>query len=632
MTSLEYDYPSYLIKLAENLRHKKILVTGGQGFIGSHLLNLLSAAKIPCKGLSSGRNTSSVRLTEKAKRNLYLCDLNNTNAVRAHLADVTHVVHTATFGAYSWQEDTTDIYSQVSQMQNLLTLCGDHKIESFIHLGSSSEYGVECKNASEQQIGQPNSLYSLAKIHCNDLVRYFGKNLNIPVLSLRLFSIYGPGENPKRLFPNICQSLLNRTELVFANPLVARDFVHVFDTLEMILLSLINIKPEDYGETYNICTGTQTSLKDLQILLSQEFAFDQVTWSQSVGKKWDLENWYGNPEKTWQRFNWKPRITLVEGIKNTLSFYQKSPHLLQGELFLPHKRISIVAPCYMDLQSIPVLFDRIENVFKNLNYDFEFIVIDDRSPDGAFDKLTPLAMKDSRWVLAKHTRNFGSQSVFIHGLELATGEAVILLDGDLQDPPELIPSFIKQWEQGYDLCLGQRVSRAEGLLFSLQCKLFYRLWNWLAKIEIPLDCGDFGLISKPAALQIIKQRSRIQLWRSQRAFPQFKTAFIPYERPQRAFGQSTNSLKKLILWSLKFIFSTPNYIALFYLLIGLITFSFNLPFYFWILWLLVGVSLLLILLNLIYLSRFNHPTFTTEELVRKQYLVRFPLDENNVYN
>lgn len=630
MNAFEYQYPTHLLELAESLRHKKILVTGSQGFIGSHVLNLLSAAKVPCKGISSGKYTSNARLSEAAKKNLYLCDLDNFNAVKMQLQDIDNIVHTATFGSYSWEEDSTDIYKQVSQLQNLLELCRNKKIESFIHLGSSSEYGTDCKDASENQSCQPNSFYSLAKIHCHNLVNYYGKNFGLPVLSLRLFSIYGPGEHPKRLLPTICQSLLFKSELTLAHPLIKRDFVHIFDTLEIILLSLINIKSSDYGESYNVCSGTQTSLEELETILAQKFTFTNIVWNKSVGKKWDLENWYGNPQKTLQRFDWRPRISLSEGIKLTLLFYEQAPQLLQPEVFNPLKKISLVAPCYLDLPSIPLLFQRIEKVFKNLNYTFEFIVIDDVSPDGAYEHLMKYAMQDSRWVLAKHTRNFGSQAVFIHGLELATGEAIILMDGDLQDPPELIPSFIKKWEQGFDLCLGQRISRAEGFAFNMKCKLFYRLWNWFAKIYIPLDCGDFGLISKNAALQIIKQRSRIQLWRSQRAFPAFKTALIPYQRPQRPFGHSTNSNRKLILWSLKFIFSTPNYIALVYTLVGLMGLIGESSFYFWGAWLIVGVGLLLMLLNLIYISRFSHPTYTTEELVRSQLLVRFPQDEKNV--
>lgn len=632
MTSLDLQYSPHLLELATKLRQKKILVTGAQGFIGSQILNLLTQAQVPCKGISSGKYTSNIRLTRGAKQKLILCDLDNPKAVKTELDGIDIVIHTATFGAYSWQDDPVDVYTQVSQLQNLLQLCHEKKIEAFIHLGSSSEYGENCRSASENQISHPNSFYSLAKMHCNDLVRYYGKNLCLPIMSLRLFSVYGFGEHPNRLFPTICKSLLEDTELNLAHPKIARDFVHISDVLEIIFISLIKMKPEDYGETFNVCSGIQTSLEDIQKILNQDFTFKQIAWNEEVGKKWDLQTWFGNPTKTLQRFDWKPRLGITEGVKITLSLYQQAPYFLQASQFSPQKKISVVVPCYMDLPSIPLLFERTQKVFLELNYDFEFIVIDDVSPDGAYNHLIKHALADSRWVLAKHTRNFGSQSVFIHGLELATGEAIILMDGDLQDPPELIPLLIKKWEQGFDLCLGQRTSRAEGPLFLLKCKTFYRLWNWTAKIQIPIDCGDFGLISKEAAAQIIQQRSRVHLWRSQRAYSRLKTAFIPYQRPLRVFGESTNNNLKLIVWSLRFIFSTPNHIASIYLLIGLIAFISDASISIWGFWLVLGVGLLLILLNLIYISRFNYPTFTTEELIRKQLLVRFPQEEKNVYN
>lgn len=629
MTKVEFSYPPHLIQKAQTLRHHRILVTGALGFIGSHLLNLLSLAEVPCRGLSSGKNTSNVRLTEKAKEHLVLCDLDLHDSARPHFEGVTSVIHTATFGAYSWQNKSDEIFKQVTHLENLLSLAKDSQVQCFIHLGSSSEYGSHCDQAQEDQQPQYNSLYSLAKTQCHGLISYYGKQLKFPAVTLRLFSIYGPGEHPQRLIPQLCQSLIQGTPLKLSDPDTARDFVHIYDLLEIILHSLSSLKPLDYGEAYNICSGSQTTLGDLEKLLKEKFQFSQVQWETSLGKVWDLKRWSGSTKKTFQRFSWKPQLTLTEGLRLTVNFYKDNFHLLEPKRFLPKKKISIIAPCYMDRQSIPVLFERLHQVFLHLDYDFEFIVIDDLSPDGAYDAFKEYALKDSRWVLAKHTRNFGSQAIFLHGLELATGDAVILMDGDLQDPPEMIPEFIKHWEQGSQLCLGQRVSREEGLLFSLKCKMFYRLWNLFSRIEIPLDCGDFGLVSKEAVSQIIHHRARVKIWRSLRAYPSYKTVLVPYQRPCRAFGHSTNSNRKLLLWFIKFIFSTPNYIAITYAAFGLLGLVFSEgSLYFFALWGIVGLGLLVALLNLIYISYFNYPPFTTEELIKKQLLIRFPREDD----
>ncbi|KYG63073.1 hypothetical protein AZI86_15245 [Bdellovibrio bacteriovorus] len=626
-----HPYPESLLNKARALKDEHVMITGAHGFIGAQLLNLLSVAHVPCVGLSSGKTTSNVRVNSFGRKNLVVCDLDQPASVARSFHGVTMIVHTATYGAYSWQVESGEIFKQVQQLETLLSEARKNGIKAFIHTGTSSEYGQNCNYAKEDQTPHANSLYSLAKIQCHNLISYYGKTLNVPAMTLRLFSIYGPGEHPRKLIPHICSSILENHPLTLSDPETSRDFVHIYDALEMILDGLLGIQPQDYGEAYNVCTGEQTSLKNVADILAKEFDFKNLRWSSGVAKSWDLKTWVGSTEKTFKRFGWQAKISFAAGLKQTLEYYQEHRFLLNNEFFLPRKKISVIAPCYMDLQSIPILFERLRVVFENLKYDFEFIVIDDVSPDGAYESLKEHALKDARWVLAKHTRNFGSQSIFMHGLDIATGDAVVLMDGDLQDPPELIPQFIEKWEQGFDLCLGKRVSREEGFWFSFKCKAFYRLWNIVSRIDIPLDCGDFGLISRAAAKQIVSFRTKIKLWRTLRAFPAYKTALVPYRRPNRAFGFSTNSNRKLIMWSLKFLFSTPNFIAFFYLLGGLAGFLFFEDSLFFVIpYIFLGLALLVALVNLLYLKNFQYPEYTTEELIQKQILVRFPAGEHDL--
>lgn len=625
-----YAYPERLLAKARALQNERVLITGAHGFIGSHLLNLLSVAHVPCVGLSSGKNTSNVRVNSFGRKHLVVCDLDQPASVANCFPGVTLVLHTATYGGYSWQVESGEIFKQVQQLETLLSEARKHGVKAFVHLGSSSEYGIHCDHAREHQAPQANSLYSLAKIQCHNLISYYGKTLNFPALTLRLFSVYGPGEHPRRLIPRICSALLEEGEVTLSDPHTARDFVHIYDALDMMLEALLKIKREDYGEAYNVCSGQQTSLEDVARTLQQGFGFHQIRWNTSVAKSWDLRTWVGSVEKTARRFGWRTQISFREGLRQTVDYYRDHLFLLNNELFLPRKKISVIAPCYMDLPSIPILFERLRVVFENLKYDFEFIVIDDVSPDGAYEALKEHALKDARWVLAKHTRNFGSQSIFMHGLDIASGDAVVLMDGDLQDPPELIPRFIEKWEQGFDLCLGQRVARDEGWWFSFKCKIFYRLWNFVSRIEIPLDCGDFGLISRDAAKQIVSFRTEIKLWRTLRAYPAYKTSLIPYRRPDRAFGHSTNSNRKLILWALRFLFSAPNFIAFYYFLAGLLGFLlWKDSVYFLAPFLLAGMGLLIALANLLYLKSFQYPPYTTDELIQRQILVRFPASEHD---
>jgi hypothetical protein len=121
----------------------------------------------------------------------------------------------------------------------------------------------------------------------------------------------------------------------------------------------------------------------------------------------------------------------------------------------------------------------------------------------------------------------------------------------------------------------------------------------------------------------------VKLWRSLRAYPAFKTALIPYKRPCRAFGHSTNSNRRLLLWSFRFIFSTPNYIAILYIIFGILGFMIlGGSLYFAAAWLILGIGLLVALLNLLYIAHFNYPSYSTDELIKKQLLVRFPGEDH----
>ena len=122
-------------------------------------------------------------------------------------------------------------------------------------------------------------------------------------------------------------------------------------------------------------------------------------------------------------------------------------------------RISAVIACYRDAPAVPFMYERLRAVFTKLDVDYEIIFVNDASPDDAREVLAELAGRDSKVVVINHTRNFGSQSAFTSGMRISTGDAVALLDGDLQDPPELIESFYQQWKQGFDVVYGIRVKR-----------------------------------------------------------------------------------------------------------------------------------------------------------------------------
>ncbi len=192
---------------------------------------------------------------------------------------------------------------------------------------------------------------------------------------------------------------------------------------------------------------------------------------------------------------------------------------------------------------------RLTETFQSIGCDYEIIFVNDGSPDGSKSVLAELTGRDSRVVAINHTRNFGSQSAFTSGMRVATGDAVVLLDGDLQDPPELITKFYEEWRKGFDVVYGIRVKREATLFLRVSYKLFYRVFRKLSYIQVPLDAGDFSLIDRKVveALNSLPETNRFL--RGLRAWVGFRQTGVPYVRPERMFGRTTNSLWKNIGWA-----------------------------------------------------------------------------------
>jgi dolichol-phosphate mannosyltransferase len=181
--------------------------------------------------------------------------------------------------------------------------------------------------------------------------------------------------------------------------------------------------------------------------------------------------------------------------------------------------------------------------------------VNDCSPDNTSEVLQGLVQKDKHVIGIEHSRNFGSQSAFMSGMEMSTGDAVVLLDGDLHDPPELIEDFYKKWNEGYDVVYGQRVKREGNKLLVRLYKVFYRLFRNLSYVSIPVDAGDFSMMDRKVVDELVKLPETDQFLRGLRAWVGFKQTGVPYTRPERMFGVTTNNWRKNLAWARKAIFS-----------------------------------------------------------------------------
>lgn len=212
-------------------------------------------------------------------------------------------------------------------------------------------------------------------------------------------------------------------------------------------------------------------------------------------------------------------------------------------------RLSAIIACYRDAEAVPFMHKRLADMFQSLGVDYEIIFVNDASPDNAQEVLEDIAARDPRTVVITHTRNFGSQSAFSSGMRVATGDAVALLDGDLQDPPELIAEFYKRWLEGYEVVYGERVGRQAPLVMRIAYKGFYRLLRRASYVAVPLDAGDFSLIDRRVVDVINAMPETHRFIRGLRAYVGFKQIGVPYVRPERMFGRTTNSLVRNVGWA-----------------------------------------------------------------------------------
>jgi dolichol-phosphate mannosyltransferase len=218
-------------------------------------------------------------------------------------------------------------------------------------------------------------------------------------------------------------------------------------------------------------------------------------------------------------------------------------------------RLSAVIPCYREAESIPVMHERLTAVFKELGVDWEIIFVDSGSQDHTPEVLAELASRDRRVTVVHHTRAFGSQSAYSSGMRLATGDAVILMDGDLQDPPELIPTLVARWHEGYEVVYGERVAREGPAVMNATRKAFYRVFQRLAYVSMPVDAGDFSLLDRRVIDAINALPETHRFVRGLRAFVGYRQIGVPYERPERLFGRSSNNFLANMGWARRAIVS-----------------------------------------------------------------------------
>jgi polyisoprenyl-phosphate glycosyltransferase len=230
---------------------------------------------------------------------------------------------------------------------------------------------------------------------------------------------------------------------------------------------------------------------------------------------------------------------------------------VSGDTFFVRELVSIVVPCFNEEEVLPQTIPSLTQLCDSLpQYDFEIVFVDDGSCDATFERLRDATRLDSRMRVIRFARNFGHQIAVTAGIDAAQGDAVVLIDADLQDPPEVVREMIAKWHEGYDVVYGMRMSRAGESAFKLAtARGFYRVLNRLSEVEIPLDTGDFRLMSRPVVDVLKAMPERHRFVRGMVAWIGFRQIALPYVRVERAAGTSKYPLRKMLRFAIDGILS-----------------------------------------------------------------------------
>ncbi len=219
-------------------------------------------------------------------------------------------------------------------------------------------------------------------------------------------------------------------------------------------------------------------------------------------------------------------------------------------------KVDIVIPIYNEQENLLELFRRLREVCDRLtDTEFHIIYVNDGSRDRSMEIMLSQCREDSRFSVVSLSRNFGHQAAISAGLASATGDAVILMDGDLQDPPELIPDLLKCWQEGGQVVRAERRSRKETGLRRFGFELFHHVFGWISDFPIPAQTGIFGLMDRKAVRELNRFTEKNRFFPGLRSWIGFRESVLYYDRQDRAAGEPKQSLKRLIKYALDAVFS-----------------------------------------------------------------------------
>jgi nucleoside-diphosphate-sugar epimerase len=310
---------------------KRVIITGATGFVGANLVRRLLRDNHEIHALVRPLRPDW-RIVDLANRiHRYAVDVTDRGQVRdlVHAVRPHWVFHLAAYGAYSQQKDAEQIvHTNIIGSMVLLEACADAGVESFIQAGSSSEYGWKNHAPSEEERIEPNSVYAISKAAATHYGQLLARQRNINAITLRLYSIFGPYEEPTRLIPTLLIHGLRSGLPKLVSPGTARDFVYIDDAVDALVhvASMEGVAP---GAVYNVCTGTQTDLSTAVACVQELLPIrEDPEWGTMPPRFWDTHVWVGDPSRMSRETGWKATTSFRQGLELTIRWFRNYPEQL----------------------------------------------------------------------------------------------------------------------------------------------------------------------------------------------------------------------------------------------------------------------------------------------------------------
>jgi len=311
---------------------KRVLVTGATGFVGANLVRRLLADGHTVHALVQPGATPWRLRSIRARIRAHEASLEDRAAVEAVVRRTRPhwVFHLAAYGAYSWQTDLDRmVRTNVLGTMHLVRACVAAGFEAFVNTGSSSEYGFKDRPPSEREWLEPNSHYAVTKASATLFCRHtaLGERVHLP--TLRLYSVYGPWEEPGRLMPALVLHGIERKLPPLVAPDVARDYVYVDDVCDAFVLAATRPKQE-LGSVYNVGSGTQTTLAQVVDVARRLMAIDaEPVWGSMPNRRWDTTAWVADNRAIRAALGWEPRRDVEDGLRRMVAWLARRPALVR---------------------------------------------------------------------------------------------------------------------------------------------------------------------------------------------------------------------------------------------------------------------------------------------------------------